>query len=385
MTKQIFLKALIIHLFAIRLAYAWPSSWAFQQIQTEKAWELARGRGSLVTVALIDTGIDVFHPDLKDSLWSNPGETGLDSNGRDKATNGIDDDGNGFIDDVHGWNFVTNSAILTDTHGHGTHIAGIIAGLSKSATGTNGIAPLARLMVLKYYDPRLANLNNVKNSIRAFQYAIRMKAQIINYSGGGPGANHEEEKILQEAEKNQILIVAAAGNDAANTDKIRYYPADYPLKNILSVTALTAANKLSDYANFGSGSVHLAAPGDNIRSTLPNGAYGEMSGTSQATAFVTGVAALILSQNFSFISPETLIEKLTASGVVEKSLEGKTQFASRLDAFRALTMKSSVESAAGFIFDRDPEENPLLYTLSSSSLGHRESSRRGGYRWSGED
>jgi subtilisin family serine protease len=358
MTRQIFLKVLFIHFFALKLAHASTVNWSLQMTETDKAQALVLPAKVPVVVAVIDTGADIQHPALQNAFWTNSGESGQDSLGRDKATNGIDDDGNGFIDDVHGWNFVTNSGDVSDQHGHGTHISGII----------HGAAPMAQMMVLKYYDSHLSNEKNVQNCLRAFQYALQMKARMINFSGGGTGYNPAEEKIMKQAEEKQILVVAAAGNDGVNTDQMKYYPADYPLNNILSVTALNFARRLPLYANFGAHSVHLAAPGDQIRSTLPGGEFGDMSGTSQATALVSGAAALLLSQNPDFISPEAVIQRLVRSGNFETSLVDKTVQASRLNSLHALYMKSPLESAAGFILSSNQIEDSQSFVVSSSSL-----------------
>ncbi|MEZ0392090.1 MAG: S8 family peptidase [Pseudobdellovibrionaceae bacterium] len=353
MNLPLFLKVLFIHLFAVRIVYASAGSWAYQQIETDKAWELARSRGEKITVAIVDTGLDLKSPA---KLWTNPGETGLDQQGRDKSSNGLDDDQNGFIDDVHGWNFVSNSPHFSDRHGHGTHIAGIIS----------SVAPDASLMILKYYDPKLSPEQNVQNTLKAFRYALQMKAHIINFSGGGPGANLKEEEILVKAEKANVLLVAAAGNDGMNTDLIRYYPANYPLSNILSVTALDATRKIPEYGNFGRHTVHLAAPGDQIPSQLLFGRQGEMSGTSQATAFATGVAALVMSQSDQKPKPAQLIEKLIQSGSQLETLREKVQASSALNAYRALAMKSSFESAAGFVFQNEADWDSNLFTMPST-------------------
>ncbi|GIL17715.1 MAG: hypothetical protein BroJett040_14660 [Oligoflexia bacterium] len=236
---------------------------------------------SKILIAIIDTGIDTDHPDLKSYLWKNPGETGRDNLGRDKSINGIDDDGNGFVDDLHGWNFASNTKSVMDTHGHGTHIAGIIT------EKQNPRSPKIELMALKYYDPKTTGVQNLRSSLDCLRYAIQMKAKVINYSGGGYEKSKEEEYLLRLAESQGILIIAAAGNDHINTDIKGFYPASYRLKNIISVAALSDEKQLLPSSNYGLKTTHLAAPGRDIFSTLPGNAYGVMSGTSQATAMVT--------------------------------------------------------------------------------------------------
>ena len=258
-----------------------------------------------VIVAVIDTGMDYTHPELKDSLWVNKGESGaweppaslkqLGFTCRDKSCNGIDDDGNGFIDDVVGWDFVHDVPLPYDTHGHGTHIAGIIAGASANGIGTSGVCPRVTIMPLKYYDNSGVGYNNLTNTVRAIRYAVRAGAHIINYSGGGSDPAPSEKAAILEAQQKGVLFVAAAGNDGRSNDRIPYYPASYQLDNIVGVASVNRDNILLPSSNYGK-SVHLAAPGLMILSALPAGKFGTMSGTSQATAFATGAAALLASQ-----------------------------------------------------------------------------------------
>jgi subtilisin family serine protease len=260
---------------------------------------------SAVTVAVVDTGIDYTHPDLKENIWINAGESGaweppkgtsVQVSCRDKSCNGIDDDNNGFVDDVVGWDFVNDVPLPYDVHGHGTHIAGIIASEPANGVGVVGVCPKVKIMSLKYYDNSGIGYNNLQNTVRAIHYAVRNGAQIINYSGGGADPASSERAAIEEAQRKGILFVAAAGNDGKNNDQIPYYPASYPLDNIISVASLTKENQLLPSSNFGARSVQVAAPGLQILSDLPTGKFGTMSGTSQATAFVTGAAALLASQ-----------------------------------------------------------------------------------------
>lgn len=306
--------------------------WGLLKTDTPKAWRISKGCKD-VTVAIIDTGIDMNHPDLKDSLWTNPGESGLDKGGRDKSKNGVDDDNNGYIDDIHGWNFVDNNNDLSDHHGHGSHIAGIIGAQGKKAVG---IAPNSSLMILKYYDPKSPGMNNLKNTIRAIHYATKMGARIINYSGGGVDYSNEEFQAIKEARAHGILFVAAAGNERTNSDKNPYYPANYHLDNIISVTAIDPRLKILPSSNYGVQTVDIAAPGEEIFSTLPNGSYGTMTGTSQATAFVTGVSDLVMCNNKSLTATETR-KYILATGDEEPSLFMKTGTSKRLDSYKALS------------------------------------------------
>ncbi|MFN7727663.1 MAG: S8 family peptidase [Bdellovibrio sp.] len=302
-------------------------------LTTEMAFAQDRG----LVVAVIDTGADLLHPSLKNKAWKNPGETGRDSQGRDKATNGTDDDGNGFIDDVSGWNFAGNDAFLHDNHGHGTHISGIIA----------SVAPGVRLMTLKYYDPKAKGEDNLRALIGALKYAVKMKVGVINYSGGGFVPNLEELAVIKQAEKQGILLVAAAGNEASNSDLKKFYPASYDLKNILSVTAHDSQSRILPTSNYGLKHVHIAAPGDTILSALPHGAFGLMTGTSQATAFATGAAYLLKTQRPD-LSPSEMIAQIQASSYFESQMRGKVAASGRLDIRRALALQEAGRSLSGY-------------------------------------
>jgi thermitase len=326
------------------------NKWGLEKTHAQKAWEITKGSKDIV-IAVIDTGIDVNHRDLADNLWRNPGEMGLDAQGRDKATNGIDDDGNGFVDDVHGWNFVHNDHKLTDNHGHGTHIAGIIGAKGGNNFGISGVAPNVSLMILKYYDPKASNTNNLKNTINAIRYAIKMKAHIINYSGGGTDYSAEEYEAVKEAERAGILFVAAAGNERSNTDESgkHYYPADYELSNIISVTAVNKDEiKVLPSSNYGVRTVDLAAPGENIYSALPNNSFGFMTGTSQATAFVTGVAALVMSHNRD-LGAAQVKKYILRTGDEYSTLLSKTGTAKLLNSYKALTTLDSGVGLTGVV------------------------------------
>lgn len=281
-------------------------------IHAVEAWNLEKGDHSVV-VAMVDTGLDATHPDLKDNLWRDP-KTG-----------------------VYGWDFVNDKANPVDVHGHGTHVAGIVAGRINLASGTAGVAPNVSLMSLKYYSDSNTGAENLRNGIKSLRWAISHGAKIINYSGGGPEWSKEEYAAVKDARDKGILIVAAAGNDhqdMSNPYSDRYFPCAYKLDNVVCVTATTITNQIMNAANYGHSIVTLAAPGENILSTAPKG-YVYMSGTSQATAFVSGVAALILSRRPTLTPAQV-------SSILEKSvdkldvLKDKTTSGGRVNAYRAL-------------------------------------------------
>lgn len=271
-----------------------------------------------IVVAIIDTGVDLTHPMIRENLWVNPRE----------RENGKDSDGNGYADDLHGWNFVLNNNDLIDHHGHGTHVTGIIQQRTRSAR--------VKFMILKYYDPTIPAADNLLNTVKAIRYATRMKADIINYSGGGDERSPMEEAAIRDAQKQGILFVAAAGNEGRNTDVKGYYPAGYSLSNIISVAALDSRKRLLASSNFGTRTVDIAAPGKNIFSALPGGKYGYMSGTSQATAWVTGLAAsLMLQKKWPQPSPELIKSELLQKGVKDQILAQKIRDQTRISALQA--------------------------------------------------
>jgi len=320
--------------------------WGLEKANALDAWQLSQGSRHII-VAIVDTGIDINHPDLKNNLWVNPGESGLDKFGNNKATNGIDDDNNGFIDDVHGWNFVHNNNHIKDNHNHGTHIAGIVGAEGGNNFGITGIAPKVSLMILKYYDPNSGS-NNLINTIKAFDYAVKMNAHVINYSGGGTEFSKPEFEAVKRAEQKGILFVAAAGNEYSNSDIKKYYPADYDLDNIISVTAIDPDLRVLSTSNYGVRTVDIAAPGENIYSTLPGGGFGNMTGTSQATAFVSGVAALLMAHNRDF-DAKAVRKYILKTGDSLDWLKDKTRTSKKLNIYRTLTMLDQGVGASGIV------------------------------------
>jgi thermitase len=289
----------------------------------EKAWTLTQGSRNIV-VAVIDTGIDANHPDLKANLWRSPGTDGRPNSGS-----------------IYGWDFVTKSANPNDIHGHGTHIAGIIGAVANQHSGTAGVNQHVQIMPIRYYSESAPGSVNLANTIKALHYAIDNGARIINYSGGGPEYSEEEFQAMKEAEAHGILIVAAAGNDHHNSDEkeFRYFPAAYEangLKNIISVASIDSEDHLLPSSNWGLHSVDVAAPGEGILSTIPGGRYGKMTGTSQATAFVSGLAALILSENPKLTPVQ--VKNLIVRNVTQiASLRGKVASGGKIDAYRSIT------------------------------------------------
>lgn len=273
-----------------------------------------------ILVSIIDTGLDLNHPFFNDLIWKNPGEVGFDNSGNRKESNGIDDDNNGFIDDVQGWNFVDNSPNVIDRNGHGTHVAGLAAGFNQILNSNEKCIPNIKIMILKYYSEVDSFEVNVKNTISAIKYANMFNVDIINYSAGGRLPNILEEKAIRESLTKNILFVTAAGNENQNLNFFNFYPASYKLKNIIPVTAINLENKLLIGSSYGNKIVKYAAPGEAILSTYINHQFKKMTGTSQSTAVVTSQIASILSNHDRFENLDEILNVIDQHTVKHEKL-----------------------------------------------------------------
>jgi len=262
-------------------------------INAPEAWLRTTGSANVV-VAVIDSGVDWTHPDLAANIWTNS---------REIPGNGLDDDRNGYVDDVRGWDFANNDNNPMDDHGHGTHCSGTIGAVGGNGIGVVGVCPTVRIMPLKF----LTNTGGgaTSNAILAIDYARVNGAQIMSNSWGGSGASQLLLESIQRARDAGILFLAAAGNNGSNVMTAPNYPAAYNLAsaNVVSVASTTDRDQLSSFSNFSNVGVEIAAPGSSILSTVPNLAdkdgtvdgYTTMSGTSMATPHVAGAAALVKS------------------------------------------------------------------------------------------
>jgi len=260
-----------------------------------KNYPLSKEETRTIVVAVIDTGIDYRHPDLRDNMWTNPNEI---------PDNGIDDDGNGYIDDIHGWDFYNNDATIChyvetangyavnpdDNDNHGTHIAGIIAAAANNSIGISGVASNVniKIMSLKIHGGSTSS-GSVANAIKAIHYAESMGADICNLSWGTLNYSQSLELTIRES---SMLFVTAAGNNGINSNSTPMFPASLRLPNLISVAYIKDDGRLASDSNYGVSTVDLAAPGDNIYSTLV-GSYGYSSGSSMAAPHITGLAAML--------------------------------------------------------------------------------------------
>ena len=253
---------------------------ADSDIDAPEAWEITKGSRA-VTVAIIDTGVAFDHPDLAANMWTNPGETGSG-----KATNGVDDDDNGFKDDWRGWDWIGSDNTPRDFFGHGTHVAGIVGATGNDSYGGAGVNWSVSLMPLRVLDSE--GIGTTANVAAAIAYAAANGADVVNLSLGGPDFTLAVQTAISNAPN--VLVVAAAGNEASNNDVSGSYPCNYPLTNIVCVAATDSLDQLAGYSNYGAVNVDLAAPGSRILSTVPafTRALRETFEADISTSWITG-------------------------------------------------------------------------------------------------
>ena len=288
-------------------------------IEAEKAWDISKG-DSTVIIGIVDTGTDYTHVDLAANIWTNPGETGLDANGNDKRFNGIDDDGNGFVDDWRGWDFVgtavgsppDNDPSPMNGNPHGTHTAGIASAVTNNGTGIASIGYRARLMITKHGGDTPGD-ENVYNTTLGILYCINNGANIVSCSFGGPDASSFDQDVIKYALEKNVLVVAAAGNGDANeigqnNDLVANFPSNYI--GVLAVGATTNQDKITSYSNYAAPpTVGVFAPGRRCPRTLPAQSYGYFSGTSMSTPLVAGLASLVKAKHPTW-TPAQIITQL---------------------------------------------------------------------------
>ena len=292
-------------------------------IDAPEAWDTYTGDHNVI-VGVIDTGIDYLHPDLAENIWTNPGEI---------PGNGIDDDANGYIDDIHGWDFVNNDADPMDDHYHGTHCAGTIAGSGNNGVGVTGVAWKAKLAALKFLDA--GGSGSTEAAIEAIAYANAMDIPITSNSWGGGGFSQALKDVIDAGGERGFLFVAAAGNNASDNDQFASYPASYESGNIVSVAATDSRDEMAYFSNYGAASVDLGAPGVDTYSCAPGNGYQYLSGTSMATPHVAGAAALIKSYNTQLGQAELKAALLAGVDPIP-AMNGRTVSNGRLNVDKAL-------------------------------------------------
>lgn len=292
-------------------------------IDAVKAWDITTGSDKMV-VAVIDTGIDYNHPDLKENLWTNEAE----ANGQA----GVDDDGNGVVDDIHGYNAITGKGDSQDDQGHGSHCAGTIGGRGDNGVGVVGVNWNVKLMGVKFLDAN--GSGTLDNALKAIDYATKMGAKVMSNSWGGGRFSQTLMDAVKRSNEAGALFVAAAGNDGSNNDGTPTYPASFDVPNVLTVAAVDNRGGMASFSNYGKKTVHVGAPGVNIYSST-GGSYESMSGTSMATPHVAGVAALVWSHEPQMTGLE-LKQRLIQTSRPLASLKGRIKSGGLVNAYNAL-------------------------------------------------
>lgn len=325
-------------------------------IAAPAAWDITNGSPNVI-VAVIDTGIRYTHRDLTNQMWRNPGESG-----GGKETNGIDDDGDGYIDDVFGINARLGTGDPMDIDGHGTHVAGTIGAAANDGNPHVGVTWGVRIMACKFLAPTGAT----SDAIESIDYAVSKGAKILNNSWGGGGYSEALYDAINNARRKGVLFVAAAGNDGTDNDVSPHYPSNYDLDNVISVAALNRSDVLSEFSNYGQTTVDLGAPGEEIYScwSTSDTAYNTIDGTSMATPHVSGVAALILSL-FPEADLSELRQRLYQGTVPIPALSGLCTTGGRLNAYRSLTLFGSNNVVQVSV---DPPSGSTILTNSSQPI-----------------
>ncbi len=303
------------------------NAWSYSSSLTTKTGK--------VVVAVVDSGLDRTHPVFKayksdgsggsGALWVNTAEA--------NGTPGYDDDGNGFVDDVNGWNFVSNSPNVNDDNNHGTHVSGIVVG-----AGLNIFQrplPESKILIMPVKSLGADGTGTTATAIKAIDYAVNNGAQVINNSWGGSNFSKALLDSLTAAYNNGILIVNAAGNYNSNNDQLPMYPANYDLPSVISVASVSSADTRSSFSNYGKNTVHVASPGESILSTVPGGGYNYMSGTSMASPFVAGVAALALREEPQLTGYQ-IKQKIFANVDVVAGLSSYVSTSGRIDSAKLI-------------------------------------------------
>lgn len=311
----------------------------YSAVRVEQAWSVSSpaNPSNRPIVAIIDTGLDSNHELFKktNALWINQKEI---------PGNGADDDQNGYIDDISGWNFINNSAQVTDDEGHGTHVAGIVIGAGIDIFSPQLDQSKIQIMPLKFLDGQ--GSGSTSNAVKAIYYAVNNGARIINNSWGGPGYSSALLEALSYAYSHHVLIVSAAGNSNKNNDTTEMYPANYIVPSNISIAASSDSDRLASFSNYGVNNVNVASPGVYIYSSLPGNLFGSMSGTSMAAPFVAGIAAMAL-REAPALTGYQLKNLIVSTAVQVGTMAGKIKSGSRVDAYSLVSQaKSNTQTLA---------------------------------------
>jgi subtilase family protein/fervidolysin-like protein/List-Bact-rpt repeat protein len=302
-------------------------------IDAPEAWSITTGSPDVV-IGVIDTGVDYNHSDLAANIWSNSGDCSL---------NGVDDDGDGYIDDCHGIDTANADSDPMDDHGHGTHVSGTIGATGNNGVGVVGVNWIVRIAACKFLASN--GYGWTSDAVDCLDYFAILKDRGVNVaatnnSWGGDEYSQALYDAIQRQMQRGILFVAAAGNSASNNDNGGFYPSGFDLPNVISVAATDSSDALAGFSSYGRHTVHLGAPGVEVLSTVPGGGYGTMSGTSMAAPHVTGVAALLAAQDPA--RDWKAIKNLIFAGGDTKPAVADTISQKRLNAYGAMICSNSV-------------------------------------------
>ncbi len=326
-------------------------------IRVTQAWSrlsAAKSIDQLPIVAVIDSGLDLTHSVFKDTdrVYINSGEI---------PANRIDDDGNGFIDDVSGWNFINDTASVTDSTGHGTHVSGIVLGVTEDVVRFDSQrSPRIQILPLKFLNSE--GVGKTTDAIEAIAYAIQAGAKVINNSWGGPSYSSTLHSVFSQAYLNGITIISAAGNEASNNDVKPVYPSSLDIPSMISVAASTEQDNYASFSNYGLNTVNVFAPGVGIYSTIPSNGYGLSTGTSMSAPFVSGLAALVVSEAPS-LSGFQVKEIILNTGDLRSWFSTYVESGRRVNFENAIIQAKSQSSTANY----QPDYNPV-YSQGSRSL-----------------
>lgn len=314
----------IVHATVVPNDPRWGDLWGMTNIKAPQAWDTFTGDANFV-VADIDTGIDRTHPDLAANMWTNPGEI---------AGNNIDDDGNGYIDDVYGWDWAYGDNDPSDLNGHGSHTSGTVGAVGNNGVGVVGVNWNVKIMALKFLND--SGSGSTSNAISALNYAVNKGVKVSNNSWGGGGFSQALYDAIENSKSVGHLFIAAAGNNGTNNDTTAFYPANYTNDNLISVAAIDINDNKASFSNYGATTVDLGAPGVNIVSTTPNNTYSSYSGTSMATPHVAGAAALLYGLNPTWTYAQVRDRILSTARPIA-ALSGKTVTGGTLDLAAAVS------------------------------------------------
>ncbi|WP_108944614.1 S8 family serine peptidase [Shewanella halifaxensis] len=318
-------------------------------IDAVEAWDVTTGDSSVI-VGVIDTGVDYSHPDLQANMWVNPNEI---------PGNGIDDDGNGVVDDIHGFNANDNSGDPMDGNGHGTHVAGTIGASGNNGVGVVGVNWDVSIIGCQFLDA--SGSGSTEGAIACIDYMTDLKVnhgvdiKLTNNSWGGGGFSQALKDSIESGGDAGILFVAAAGNSAVDNDANPHYPSSYDSDAVMSIASTDRNDAMSSFSQWGLTSVDMGAPGSAILSTTPGNTYSTFSGTSMATPHIAGAAALVWSINPA-LTPVEMKQLLMNSGDANADLTGKTVAGSRLNVANALDL---ADPEPGYRFSVTPASQTI--------------------------